>query len=203
MRKAFYPETRFSGDLDFSVQTAIDAERFQSEINRACVQAESQCGVVFDTDRNSFRVDQIIDKDRQSFKGRVYFEDFYGKENEILISVRLDVTEFDRIYLPLVRRPLIHPYSDQSSCVAQLRCMALEELIANKLKCLIQRRHSFDLYDLVYATFFNRSIEINRRDVLSTSLRKTIFERSPGAAKGKLSAFSAPQFGNSLRIQAG
>ncbi len=186
MRKAFYPETRFSGDLDFSVQSAIDTERFQSEINRACMQAESQCGVVFDTDRNSFRADQMLDKDRQSFKGRVYFEDFYGEESEILISVRLDVTEFDRIYLPLVTRPLIHPYSDEASCIAQLRCMALEELIANKLKCLIQRRHSFDLYDLVYATFFNRSIEINRRDVLSTFLRKTIFEQSPGAAKGIL-----------------
>jgi hypothetical protein len=64
--------------------------------------------------------------------------------------------------------------------------MALEELIANKLKCLIQRRHSFDLYDLVYATFFNRSININRGQVLTTFLRKTIFERSPGAAKGIL-----------------
>jgi hypothetical protein len=32
-------------------------------------------------------------------------------------------------------------------------------LLANKLKCLIQRRHSFDLYDLVYSTFFERSID--------------------------------------------
>ncbi len=118
MRKAFYPETRFSGDLDFSVQSAIDVECFQIEINRACALVESQCGVVFDTDRNSFRADRMLDKERQSFKGRVYFEDFYGEESEILISVRLDVSEFDRIYLPPVARPLIHPYSDQSSCVA-------------------------------------------------------------------------------------
>jgi predicted nucleotidyltransferase component of viral defense system len=184
MRKAFYPETRFSGDLDFSVQSAIEVERFQVEINRACADAQSQSGVVFDTARSSFRPDEMLDKERKSFKGRVYFKDFYGEQSEIIISIRLDVTEFERIYLPLVTRPLFHPYSDH--CATELRCMALEELIANKLKCLIQRRHSFDLYDLVYATFFNRSIEINRSLVLRTFLRKTIFERSPGAAKGIL-----------------
>lgn len=109
MRKAFYLETRFSGDLDFSVQSAMDVERFQAEINKACADAQSQCGVKFDVGRNSFRADQMLDKERQSFKGRVYFEDFYGDDNELIISIRLDVTEFDRIYLPLTSRALIHP----------------------------------------------------------------------------------------------
>jgi hypothetical protein len=44
--------------------------------------------------------------------------------------------------------------------------MAIEELIANKLKCLIQRRHSFDLYDLVYATFF---IALHEGDAVPTA----------------------------------
>ena len=92
--------------------------------------------------------------------------------------MRLDMTEYDRVYLPTVTRGLIHPYSDKADCAIDLRCMALEELIANKLKCLIQRRHSFDLYDLVYATFFDRSIEISRSQVLRTFLQKTIFEPS-------------------------
>jgi predicted nucleotidyltransferase component of viral defense system len=186
MRKAYYPETRFSGDLDFSVQCTIDPERFQREINAACATAQDQCGVTFDLGRTSFEADRMIDDQRQSFKGRVYFQDFYGEVNEVLISVRLDVTEYDRIYLPTVTRKLIHPYSDQETCAVDLNCMSLEELVANKLKCLIQRRHSFDLYDLVYSTFFDRSIAINRQQVLRTFLQKTIFERSPGAAKGIL-----------------
>lgn len=61
--------------------------------------------------------------------------------------------------------------------------MALEEIVANKMKCLIQRRHSHDLFDLVYATFIDRSIEIDRSAVLQTFLKKTIFGASPGAAK--------------------
>jgi predicted nucleotidyltransferase component of viral defense system len=183
MRKAYYPNTRFSGDLDFSVPDAIEIERFKLEINRACELAQAVCGVQFVTERNSFDADEMIDNRRQAYKGRVYFKDFHGNEDKVTISVRLDMTEFDRILLPTVTRCLIHPYSDADSCTATIPCMALEELMANKLKCLLQRRHSFDLYDLVYATFFEKSISLDRGLVLRTFLRKTIFEPSPGAAK--------------------
>jgi predicted nucleotidyltransferase component of viral defense system len=183
MRKAYYPSTRFSSDLDFSVTAAIDTERFQAEVNRACEAAQAACGVKFETDKNTFRLDHALDKQRQSYKGKVYFWDFHNQPDEILISVRVDVTEFERLFLPTVSRALIHPYSDASSCGAQLRCMALEELLANKLKCLIQRRHSYDLFDLVYAAFFEKSIEVDRGLVLRTFLQKTIFDRNPGAAK--------------------
>ncbi|MFE0757183.1 nucleotidyl transferase AbiEii/AbiGii toxin family protein [Inquilinus sp. NPDC058860] len=194
MRKAFYQNTRFSSDLDFSVLSDIDVGRMQAEINQACAAAHQQCGVLFDTDKNTLRAETALDAERQSYKGRIYFRDFYGNSDSLLISIRIDLTEFDRLYLPIVTRPLIHPYSDEAACQAQLRCVALEELLANKLKCLIQRRHSFDLYDFVYATFFDESININRSLVLSTFLRKTIFERSPGAAKEILLGLPMPFF---------
>lgn len=183
MRKAYFPATRFSGDLDFSVRGAIDAVRFKEEMNRACELAQAACGVQFLTERTSFDADAMIDSQRQAYKGRVYFRDFHGEEGKIIISVRLDVTEFDRIYIDPVSRPLIHPYSDAADCQTSLSCFALEELLANKLKCLIQRRHSFDLYDFVYATFFEKGIDIDRGLVLRTFLKKTIFEPSPGTAK--------------------
>jgi predicted nucleotidyltransferase component of viral defense system len=54
MRKAYYPSTRFSSDLDFSVIAAIDPERFQAEVNRACDAAQATCGVKFETDKTPF-----------------------------------------------------------------------------------------------------------------------------------------------------
>lgn len=183
MRKAYFPDTRFSSDLDFSVVQAVDTSRFQAEINRCCEAAQAACGVVFETEKNTFVADRMIDSQRQAYKGRVYFRDFYGNEGQITIAVRLDVTEFDNVLLPTVERELIHPYSDRDRCRASIRCMALEELLANKLKCLLQRRHSYDLYDFVYAAFFDRAIQIERGLVLRTFLRKTIYERSPGSAK--------------------
>ena len=39
----------------------------------------------------------MIDRQRQAFKGRVYFKDFYGNDQNLTISVKLDITEFDRL----------------------------------------------------------------------------------------------------------
>jgi predicted nucleotidyltransferase component of viral defense system len=194
MRKAFYPNTRFSTDLDFSLESALDLDRAQVEINHACEAAQAMCGVQFDTAKNTLKPDRVLDENRRSYKGSVYFQDFYGNTASIIIAVRVDITEFDRICLPTVMRPLIHAYSDAPDCRVQLRCMALEELLANKLKCLIQRRHSFDLYDLVYAAFFERSIEVDRRAVLNTFLKKTIFQASPASAKDILLGIPMPFF---------
>lgn len=186
MRKAYYPHIRFSSDLDFAVETAVDVEGVVAEIKAACAAAQADCGVKFVTDRTSLVASHALDKDRTSYKGSVYFYDFYGKPSKLTISIRVDVSDYERVHLPLVTRPIDHPYSDAPDCIATVRCLALEELLANKLKCLLQRRHSFDLYDLVYAMFFDRSIEVDRSVVVSTFLRKTIFERSPGAARAIL-----------------
>jgi len=195
LRKAFYAETRFSSDLDFSAPDAVDAERVIAEINQACRAAQADCGVQFHTDRNTFEPGLMIDSQRRSYKGRVYFTDFFGNQDDLTISVKVDVTEFDRLHVAPVTRALIHPYSDASTCIADLQCMALEEIVANKMKCLIQRRHSHDLFDLVYATFINRSIEIDRGLTLRTFLGKTIFSASPGAAKEILLGLPMTFFG--------
>ncbi len=55
-----------------------------------------------------------------------------------------------------------------------------------KLKALLQRRHSPDLYDFVHSLFFQKVMAISRREVLTTFLKQTIYEPSPAAAKGLL-----------------
>jgi predicted nucleotidyltransferase component of viral defense system len=113
----------------------------------------------------------------------VYFKDFYGNAEHLTLRISIDITEFDKIYLPTQLRRVIHPYSDGAECTGAIRCLKLEEMIASKLKCLLQRRHVPDVYDLVYSVFINRDISVNRAEVLSTFLRKTIYERSPGVAR--------------------
>ena len=142
--------------------------------------------MIFEKDRNWVKEKANSDKDRRIVEARLYFKDFYGNPHTTTISVHLDVTEYDRIFLPIQDRFLVHPYSDSKECVATIRCHKLEELLAAKLKCLLQRRHSFDLYDYVYSVFINRDLEVNRSELLQTFLEKTIFEPSPGVARGLL-----------------
>lgn len=185
-RKAYFPHTRFSNDLDFSSTTAIDQQFLVDALNRVCDFVQNRSGVAFQKDRNRIEEKATSDGDRKVYEVRLYFQDFYGNPHTITISVRLDVAQFDRVYLPIQSRYLIHPYSDSDICTVQMKCQKLEELLAAKLKCLLQRRHSYDLYDYVYSVFLNRHIEINRSEIVQVFLKKTIFEGSPGAARGLL-----------------
>jgi hypothetical protein len=126
--------------------------------------------------------EQYIDQHKRVFKMRLYFRNFHGEHESLTLKVRLDVTEYDRIALPVQTRPLIHPYSDASQCAADVRVVKLEEALADKLKCLLQRRYAFDLFDLVYGVFVNRAIEVDRAEVIRTFLGKTIFQGSPFTA---------------------
>src|SRR6266704_2389562 len=55
-RKAYFPNTRFSSDLDFSTEAAVDEEFVVAEFNRACGFVSDHTGVVFDLDRSQIAV---------------------------------------------------------------------------------------------------------------------------------------------------
>lgn len=186
LRKAYFPLTRFSDDLDFSSGSGIDGSFLLEQLNQACRFVGASTGVTFDLDRNQIADEQQIDRERRVFKVRLYFQDFVGIGHEITLKVRMDVTQYDRLYLPSQTRPLIHQYSDAGQCATDIQVVKLEEALADKLKCLLQRRYCFDLFDAVYAIFVAHEIEVDRSEIMRVFLKKTIFEPAPGAAKGLL-----------------
>ena len=78
------------------------------------------------------------------------------------------------------------PIPTRRSSQADIRCVKLEELLASKLKALLQRQHSPDLYDFVHAVFFQKVLNISRREVLMTFLKQTIYEPQPLIARNLL-----------------
>ncbi len=52
------------------------------------------------------------------------------------------------------------------------------------MRCLLQRRHIADLFDLLYATMISEETEINLRSLLHVFFEITVFRRSPGVVKG-------------------
>jgi predicted nucleotidyltransferase component of viral defense system len=185
-RKAYFANTRFSNDLNFSTTASFDPNQLNLELASICDVVQSKTGVIFDKARTKIEEKRNSNAENTIYEARLYFADFYGNPHTITISVRLDFSQFDKIYLPVQNRNLIHPYSDAETCKAPIKCHKLEELLATKLKCLLQRRHSFDLYDYVYSIFLNRNIEVDRSEIVGTFLRKTIFQPSPGIARGLL-----------------
>ncbi|MGH7743950.1 MAG: nucleotidyl transferase AbiEii/AbiGii toxin family protein [Candidatus Dormibacteria bacterium] len=187
-RKGYFVNTRFSGDLDFAAPTGLDSGQLLDALNGACRMIQARTGVEFDLDRNAQTDQRSIDSGKTVYKFTLYFKDFYGKASKMIIALRMDVTEFGRLYLPIQQRKLIHPYSDQADCATTLEVISLEEALADKLKCLLQRHVSNDLFDLVYSIFINNGIAVDKTAIVTTFLRKTIFEPSPLAALGLLLA---------------
>ena len=189
-RKAYFDNARFSDDLDFSTETALNTAQLQQAITQCCEYIRLATRVHFNVERNTIKEEGSIDlgnEPRQKiYRARIFFDDFYGEASSFTIAIRLDISEFDKLYLPVKSKKLIHPYSDSEACKATIRCLSLEEMIANKMKCLLQRRHSHDLFDMVYIHLLENKNQLNRQEVLSAFLKKTIFEPSPISAKNLL-----------------
>lgn len=183
LRKCYLPGTRFSDDLDFSTPSSIDGDEVLAQLNESCRFAEAASGIRFDLQRNRITNVHQIDSSRQVYKYRLYFKDMLSDRDHVDVSVRMDITEFDRLLLPVQERQLIHPYSDFAECNTTIRCVKLEEALADKLKCLLQRRYCYDLFDIVYGAFIADGIEVDRTELMQVFLRKTIFGPSPLAAK--------------------
>jgi predicted nucleotidyltransferase component of viral defense system len=183
LRKAYFERARYSSDLDFATTGALGEDLITYELNGVCDFVQARAGVQFDKERTRVQEKKRIDSSKQVYEARLYFQDFFGNDSELVVSIRMDISQFERIFLPVQTRDLIHQYSDQPLINAQVKCLKLEEMLAGKLKCLLQRRHSADLYDFVNSTFVNPIIDVNRREIVDTFLKMTIFGSGPGIVK--------------------
>ena len=189
LRKGYFEQTRFSSDLDFGIPYDIAQDTLLEEINGICDFISDKSGVNFIKEdakiEEKFSASESPLPDLKVFEVKIYFKDFYGMGDHIRLKIAMDITRFDKVLLPIQTVKLIHPYSDADIISCTIRCVKVEEIIATKLKCLMQRQHAPDLFDYV------RSIKLlggnlNKREVVETFISKTIFGRNPHIVKGIL-----------------
>lgn len=189
LRKIYYPGTRFSKDLDFSVQSEANPEVLKRELNKLCAFVGEKTGVEFKTDETRIeRTDKLRGKEfenTQIYEARLYFKSFYGEE-EIVLKVQLDITSLDTAILPVQQKKLIHPYSDFDICTTDVRAHKLEEILATKLITLLHRRKASDIFDFANAVFVNKQSDVNRLEIVKTFLKKSLQESKPDVAKQEL-----------------
>lgn len=192
LRKAYLPNTRFSKDLDFSCLQHLDQGFLTRELNKICDFVESQVGIYFSTNQTIVR-SKDLPAGIDAVEARLYFKGFYGEEN-ITLKAQLDITQFDKIYLPIQNREIIHPYSDSADCRAGIRCQKIEEILASKLTTLLHRRKAIDLFDLLYSIIFTNDFSVDRLQVITTFLKKSTFEAHPTVIRDELLAVPLDDF---------
>lgn len=150
LRKCYFPDYRFSEDLDFTATTRISETEIKEVIASSFEWILEHDGPDFFVEPLRF---EMVDDDygKESYQVRVYYRgplNWGGSPR----SIKLDVTRAEMVLLPTVERKIFHPYADESLFeTLELSCYSLEEVMAEKIRAIGGQRRfaiSRDLYDI-------------------------------------------------------
>ena len=139
MKKIWYQDYRYSEDLDFTFEGEWNETTLIAELNSMFewVLDESNMSLSFIPDRSS---------DHQ-FKFQFNFSGPLGGNK----NVTCDISKNERVNFPVEEKLILDTYSDNENDF-KIRCYSIEEVLAEKLRCTMQRTIPRDLYDIWYLT---------------------------------------------------
>ena len=150
LRKCYFPDYRFSEDLDFTAEARFTLNTLQSLLTHTTQRLQDVFGLDFVVRPPRFEV--VNDEyGSESFQIRLYYRGPLRWRGDPR-AIRLDISRGEYLGLPVVRREIIHPYGDCDLLSGvTIPCYALEEMLAEKLRALSgQRRFAIarDLFDI-------------------------------------------------------
>jgi len=154
LRKCYFPEYRFSEDLDFSAERTVSISDVERLVRDAIQKVQEVFGIDFGVQPPMFR----IAEERPgwaSYEARAYYRGPLRRTGAPR-AIRVDISLGEFLALPAAGRRLNHPYSDKNLFADTLiPCYALEETLVEKARALCGQRRfaiSRDLYDIYQLT---------------------------------------------------
>lgn len=129
LRLCHFTDYRYSADLDFSPNGGIDAEGATRLIAEALVDCRERIGL------------PMLELDDRNPPRIRYVGPLGAKPRFVKLDLAPDELVEDTTILPIRQR-----YEDQTD--GRCRVYTLEEIVAEKLRCIMQRLQCRDLYDL-------------------------------------------------------
>ncbi len=154
LRKAYFKNYRFSEDLDFTMLSKIELSELEKLVRKVIRAAKRDSGINF---HDIVRSEENIN----GYEIDIYFRIFRRGGNPLRIKFDITKTEKERIVLPLNKKQIIHPYSDDCSAFALV--YSIQEIMAEKLRSLFERTRARDIYDVWYLSKnidYSQSIDI-------------------------------------------
>lgn len=150
LSKAYFPDYRFSEDLDFTAARRLDGAEAEDVARQVANWSEEEGGPDFRA--ASPLLETISDEyGGETFELRVYFRGplaWAGSPQ----AIRMHITRNEWLVMPGEDRALLHPYSDADRLGGpRLVCYSIVEMLAEKLRALSgQRRFAIarDVYDV-------------------------------------------------------
>jgi predicted nucleotidyltransferase component of viral defense system len=145
LRKCWFPAYRYSEDLDFTVVAGAEVSE-DHLLQRLDHAAKAAAEMVPDYGaRYTFDVRTKVPREPHPF-GQSNVRLVGRAPSGAPVTIKVEVTGDDEpIVLPLIDRPLLHSFPDEH-LDATIRCYALEEIAAEKIRAGLQVRDRLDRF---------------------------------------------------------
>ena len=180
LKKCYIPDYRFSEDLDF---TSTDKEFTLTQKHLHEITSLIQQRVEMPTHIESLR--ELVHKNQ--LVGYEAIIKFWGSDhprNEIAplpqrwqTKIKIEIILYELMLFPIASKDITHQYSDMLTANAlQIPCYSIEEVLAEKMRALIQRSYTAprDFYDIWYLS--NHFTELNYTQIVDAFHEKMAFK---------------------------
>lgn len=141
LRKVYFENYRFSEDLDFTMLKKIELPELEGLVKKVTRTAKKESGIDF--------YDDIQSKENTNgYEINIYFRIFRRGGNPLRIKFDITKTENEILILPLEKKQVFHPYSDD--CSTSALTYSIQEIVTEKLRSLYERTRARDVYDIWY-----------------------------------------------------
>lgn len=141
LKKVYFENYRFSEDLDFTLlSNNLNYEQIHSRLQTIVDYAFEVAGIPL----------ELLDVKESSKKNMSFHIGYVGPLGGVKAKkrIKVDISMNEKLFfLPQLMKVFLN-YSDQKGY--QLLCYTLEEVLIEKLICVMQRMHPRDLYDIWY-----------------------------------------------------
>ncbi len=180
LKKCYFPDYRFSEDLDFTAtdqQFILTADQFNTVVALVVERTGMACQIV------SFR--DLIFKDVKT--GYEIIVKYWGADHQFnsavppldrwQTSIKIEIILYESLLFEPVIKQMIHSYSDElSENALSIPCYSLEEVMAEKIRALVQRRYTAprDYYDIWYLSTHYK--ELSNRKIVEAFHKKMAYK---------------------------
>ncbi len=180
LKKCWFPDYRFSEDLDF---TALSQNfKFTGEhLNSIVSFVENNPGIpVSVVSLEPLRFNNKL----TGYEAKIKFWGADHPRNAVppppyrwQSKIKIEIILYEHLVFDTVQRPVSHPYSDSLSLNQNtIPCYALEEVMAEKMRALIQRSYTAprDYYDIWY--LYQNVSDLNWPEIIEAFHKKMEFK---------------------------
>lgn len=176
LRKCYFPNYRFSEDLDFTC-THSKFELNMGVLNQLAqlINAKTEIPLHITELKALIHNDKIT-----GYKAVIQFWGADHPRNEVpppparwTTSIKIEIIRYEQMVFPAESRQVYHPYTDElSQNPLLIPCYSLHEVLAEKLRAHIQRSYTAprDFYDIWY-------LSNNVNDIDWFQVREAFFEK--------------------------